>query len=74
LIQINDNSEALPLKRHRYDLPPWHVVCQQTQRWIKAQVLEALAHNLRAALRIAEGRQEMPTAAIFDSRTLQSSV
>src|SRR5215470_12133941 len=57
-----------------HDLPPWHVVYQQTQRWIKANVFESLVHDLRAALRIAEGRQEMPTAAIFDSRTLQSGV
>jgi len=41
---------------------------------IKAQVFESLVHDLRAVLRIAEGRQEMPTGAIFDSRTLQSSV
>src|SRR5262249_55235670 len=57
-----------------HDLPPWHVVYQQTQRWIKAKVFESLVHDLRAVLRIAEGRQEMPTAAIFDSRTLRSSV
>jgi len=57
-----------------HDLPPWYVVYQQTQRWIKAKVFESLVHDLRAVLRIAEGRQEMPTAAIFDSRTLQSSV
>jgi hypothetical protein len=37
-------------------------------------VFESLAHDLRAALRIAEGRQEMPPAAIFDSRTPQPSV
>ena len=57
-----------------HDLPPWYVVYQQTQRWIKAEVFEALVHDLRAVLRIAEGRQEMPTAAIFDSRTMQSTV
>jgi transposase len=57
-----------------HDLPPWHVVYQQTQRWIKAKVFESLVHDLRAALRIAEGRKEKPTAAIFDSRTLQSTV
>jgi len=45
-----------------------------TQRWIKAQVFESLAHDLLAVLRIAEGQKEMPPAAIFDSRTLQSSV
>jgi transposase len=56
-----------------HDLPPWHVVYQQTRRWIKAQVFEALAADLRGVLRIAEGREEQPTAAIFDSRTLQST-
>ena len=56
-----------------HDLPPWHVVYQQSQRWIKAGVFESLVHDLRAVLRIAEGRKESPTAAILDSRTLQST-
>lgn len=55
------------------DLPPWWVVYQQTQRWIKAGVFEAMVHDLRAVLRLSKGRKEQPTAAIFDSRTLQSS-
>ena len=57
-----------------HDLPPYYVVYQQMRRWLKAGVFEAIAHDLRAVLRIAEGRQEMPTASIFDSRTLQSTV
>ena len=56
-----------------HDLPPWHVVYQQSQRWIKAKVFESLVHDLRAVLRIADGRKEGPTAAILDSRTLQST-
>ena len=44
------------------------------RRWLKAGVFEAITHDLRAVLRIAEGRQEMPTASIFDSRTMQSTV
>jgi transposase len=56
-----------------HDLPPWQVVYQQSQRWIKAGVFESLAYDLRAVLRIAEGRKESPTAAIIDSRTLQST-
>src|SRR5919197_915799 len=56
------------------DLPPYYVVYQQTQRWLKAQVFESLVHDLRAVLRIAVGRQEKPTAAVLDSRTLQSTV
>jgi transposase len=55
------------------DLPPWEVVYQQTQRWIKAGLFEAMVHDLRAVLRLAKGREEQPSAAIFDSRTLQSS-
>src|SRR5215204_781738 len=56
-----------------HDLPPWYVVYQQSRRWTKAGVFESLVHDLRAVLRIADGRQEGPTAAIFDSRTLQST-
>jgi len=55
------------------DLPPWHAVYQQTQRWLKTGVFEAMVHDLRALLRLAQGRQADPTAAILDSRTLQSS-
>ena len=55
------------------DLPPWATIYQQTQRWLKAGVFEAMVHDLRALMRLAEGRQPEPTAAIFDSRTLQSS-
>jgi transposase len=55
------------------DLPPWEIVYQQSRRWIKAGVFEQMVHDLRALLRLAEGRREQPTAAIFDSRTLQSS-
>lgn len=55
------------------DLPPWEIVYQQTQRWLKAGVFEAMVHDLRAVLRLAEGRNEQPSAAIFDGRTLQSS-
>jgi transposase len=56
-----------------HDLPPWHVVYQQTQRWIKAGCFEAMAHDLRAILRLALDRNAEPSAAILDSRTLQST-
>lgn len=56
-----------------HDLPPWAAVYQQTQRWLKAGVFEAIVDDLRAILRLAQGRDEEPSAAIFDSRTLQSS-
>jgi transposase len=55
------------------DLPPWFTVFQQTQRWIRAGVFEAMVHDLRQILRVAAGRKPEPSAAIFDSRTLQST-
>jgi len=55
------------------DLPPWEAIYQQSQRWIHAGVFEALTHDLRAILRITEGRDPEPTAVIMDSRTLQST-
>ncbi len=55
------------------DLPPWAAVYQQTQRWLRAGVFEAMVDDLRMLLRQAEGRAPLPSAAIFDSRTLQSS-
>lgn len=55
------------------DLPPWEAVYQQTQRWLKAGVFEDMAHDLRILLRLAEGRKANPSAAILDSRTLQST-
>jgi transposase len=56
-----------------HDFPPWAAVYQQTQRWIAAGCFESLAADLRALLRLAEGRAPEPSAAILDSRTLQSS-
>lgn len=56
-----------------HDLPPWHTVYQQSHRWLKAGVFEAMVHDLREVLRVAQGRNAQPSAAIFDSRTLQST-
>src|SRR5215207_10420818 len=36
------------------DLPPWAAVYQQTQRWLAAGVFEAVAHDLRMLLRMAD--------------------
>jgi transposase len=55
------------------DLPPWYVVHQQAQRWIKAGCLEAVAHDLRKMLRLLAHKAMDPTAVILDGRTLQST-
>ena len=56
-----------------HEFPPWPVVQQQTQRWIRAGSFEAMAHDLRLLLRLAAQRTDAPSAAILDSRTLQST-
>jgi transposase len=56
-----------------HDLPPWSAVYQQTQRWLAGGCFEALAQDLRAVLRIADGRAADPSVAIIDSRTLRST-
>ena len=48
------------------------MVYQHTQRWIAAGCFTALVDDLRLLLREAKGRSKQPSAAILDSRTLQS--
>jgi transposase len=56
-----------------HDFPPWHTVYDQTQRWLRAGSFEAIVHDLRALLRLAEGREAQPSAVVLDARTLQST-
>jgi transposase len=56
-----------------HDLPPWHAVYDQARRWLAAGCFEAIVHDLRKILRPGEGRDSNPTAAIIDSRTIQST-
>jgi transposase len=62
-----------PWRYMPHDLPPWEAVYQQTRRWLRAGVFEAMVHDLRVLLRLSEGRASEPTAAILDSRTLRST-
>ena len=62
------------------DLPPWAAVYQQTQRWLRAGVFEAMVHDLRVVLRLADvdahggaGRGPHPSAAVLDGAVLQST-
>jgi len=55
------------------DLPPWWVVQQQTQRWLRAGCFEVMAHDLRLLLRVIGDRDGAHSAVIVDSRTVQST-
>jgi transposase len=52
---------------------PWRLLPHEFPRWVAAGCFEAMVHDLRAVLRLADGRAPDPTAAVFDGRTLQSS-
>jgi transposase len=56
-----------------HDFPPWPAVYQQGRRWLAAGVFEAMAHDLRAVIRVAAGKAPTPTAAVLDGRTVQST-
>lgn len=66
-------KNGIPWRAMPHDLPPWHAVYDQAQRWLRAGCFEMLAHDLRAVLRLALGRAEEPSAAVLDSRTLRST-
>lgn len=75
LVRVGESWRYLP-----NDLPPWYTVYQQTQRWIAAGVFEAMVHDLRAVLRLADvdakggaGRGPHPSAVILDGTILQST-
>ncbi len=62
-----------PWRMLPHDLPPWHAVYDQARRWIAAGCFEAIVHDLRALLRLARRRDADSTAAVIDSRTVQST-
>jgi transposase len=46
---------GIPWRMLPNDLPPWHTVSQQAQRWLKAGVFEAIVHDVREVLRLGQG-------------------
>ena len=68
---------GIPWRSMPHDLPRWDAVCGQATRWMRAGCFDALAQelaqDLRAVLRMADGRAPEPLAAVLDSRTLRST-
>ncbi len=62
-----------PWRMLPHEFPPWHTVYDQTQRWLRAGSFEAIVHDLRELLRVAQGRDAQPSAIILDARTLPST-
>lgn len=55
------------------DFPPYKIVHQQLMRWYERGCFENLAHDLRSLVREDALKEGVPTVAILDSRTLQST-
>jgi len=64
---------AAPWRMLPNDFPPWELVYQQTQRWLRAGCFEDMVCDLRSIIRLAQGRQGQPSAVILDGRTIQST-
>src|SRR5215203_1858414 len=62
-----------PWRMLPHDLPPWKIVQEQTLRWLRSGCFEAMAKDLRVLMRWMAERASQPTAAIMDSRTMQST-
>lgn len=56
-----------------HDFPPYELVYQQARRWMDNGCFENLVHDLRTLAREDAQRHALPTVAIIDSRTLQST-
>ena len=56
-----------------HDLPPWETVYAYCRRWQEDGTWEAIVTTLRRDLRIAQGRDPEPSAAILDSQTVKTT-
>jgi transposase len=56
-----------------HDLPPWENVYDQFRRWREDASIECLHDLLREKVRVLEGRQPTPSAAIVDSQSVKTA-
>ena len=56
-----------------HDLPPWGLVWEHFRRWREDGTLEAVHDALREKVRVKEGRDPTPSAAIIDSQTVKTA-
>jgi putative transposase len=56
-----------------HDFPPWGTVSAQFFRWRKAGGWATIHDALHARVRVREGRQPRPTAAIIDSQSVKTT-
>ena len=56
-----------------HDFPPWKTVYHYFRLWRLNRIWEQINSALRSELRIADGRQPEPSAAIIDSQSVKTT-
>lgn len=56
-----------------HDLPPWEIVYYYFRLWRKDGTWERINTTLRTELRLADGREAEPSAAILDSQSVKTT-
>src|SRR5512144_2802760 len=56
-----------------HDFPPWVTVYWYFRTWKKDGTFDRLMAELRGDLRVAEGRQRQPSAAVIDSQSVKTT-
>jgi transposase len=55
------------------DFPPWPSVYAFFERWSARGLPQALADRLRARIRVAVGRRDLPSAAVIDAQSVKAA-
>ena len=56
-----------------HDLPPWRTVFHYFRTWRKDGTWESVHAALRERMRLTEGRESSPSAAIIDSQSVRTT-
>jgi putative transposase len=62
-----------PWRMLPHDLPPWQAVYQHFRRWRSTGVWQQLNDTFRIELRVLDGREGSPSAAVMDSQSVKTS-
>jgi putative transposase len=56
-----------------HDLAPWELVWEHFSRWRDSGLIETVHDTLREKVRVKEGRDPTPSAAIIDSQSVKTT-
>lgn len=56
-----------------HDFPAWQTVYYYFRKWRDSQLLAQINHQLREEVRVKEGREATPSAAIIDSQSVKTT-